>query len=139
MFFSRATKGDHAARVHAREPELVPRRGVHGVIEDPGVVLDGVVLDPGESGLGVERVQDVGTVEGDAVGSDPRALAVLGTFEQRPIEVANNGARVFGDPGLAQSRGRAASAKCCSEKWGFTKFVDGARRATRRSLTRRTT
>jgi hypothetical protein len=68
-------------------------------------VLDRFILDPGQSGVGVERVQDLGTVEGDAVGSDPRAPAILGAFKKRSIEVADNGARVFGDPRLAHRVG----------------------------------
>ncbi len=127
------TERDHAARVHARESQFVPRRGVRGVVEDPGVVFHGVIGDPRRTRVGVEGVEHVGRVEGHAVGSDPRTLAVLRAFEEGPVEMSHDGAVFFGDPGLV-SRARQRVGKVALSEGGVNQIV--ARRVVGETLAR---
>jgi len=91
-----------ATKVHSREPQLVPRRGVGRVVEDPRVVLERSLDYPGRADLGVKVGEDVGAVKRDPVGANPGAVAVLGTIEESPVEMADDATRVVGYPRLVQ-------------------------------------
>ena len=89
------------AYVHARKAELVPRGRVEQFIKYPRVVFDRLALYPLGARLGVESVEHRGAIKGDPVGADPRAAPIFGTVEKGSEEVANDHARLVGNPSLA--------------------------------------
>ena len=74
------------------------------VVDRPHVVFERPAFDPRRAGRAVEVAQDVGVVEGDAVRSDPHAVAVGLTLQERAVEVTDDVAVSFGDPRLIGRR-----------------------------------
>ncbi len=140
---SRAGSSPRSRGASAKTPRTCMRAkpsSYHGVVssgfvKDPGVVFDRLALDPVGPACGVESVEHRGALKGDPVGSDPRAAPVFGTVEQGAKEVADDDARLLGDPGLARGVAQGA-AKCSCEKPALSSAVAPRSRRGAHSLAR---